>query len=274
MQPKYMHFNSSCSYTALAMLLEEKGIDTEDTDIALEIGLPWMFDKEDGYYLAGPMLQGAKWFDLFLTPRGLCLDEEIVERDRLAGYLRSNGTCMLGIKFSGNNGKHAVVFTGYDGKYHFLNPTTEKKLQPVELAMTEAELLDSADELTMVGTLREHAAEKPDLSALFENSVKMMRENCAEITEFANDAHSEEEHNEARDRLFRAFLVDGISMLELVNEYDLAIGFRRIQQNYLCFMGGHKRLPLKASISTDDLKELVERYISLCEKTAAERKPA
>ena len=33
---KYMHFNSSCSYTALAMLLEEKGISTEDTDIALE----------------------------------------------------------------------------------------------------------------------------------------------------------------------------------------------------------------------------------------------
>ncbi len=65
MQPKYMHFNSSCSYTALAMLLSDKGIDTEDTDIALEIGLPWMFDREEGYYLAGPMLQGAKWFDLF-----------------------------------------------------------------------------------------------------------------------------------------------------------------------------------------------------------------
>jgi hypothetical protein len=47
------------------MLLSDKGIDTEDTDIALEIGLPWMFDREEGYYLAGPMLQGAKWFDLF-----------------------------------------------------------------------------------------------------------------------------------------------------------------------------------------------------------------
>ena len=267
-----MHFNSSCSYAALAMLLDEKGIDTEDTDIALEIGLPWMFDREDGYYLAGPMLQGAKWFDLFLNPRGLCLVEEPVERDRLAGYLRSNGTCMLGIRLPNHDGKHAVVFNGYDGKFHFLNPTVERRGQPVELVMSEEELLDAADDFSTVGTLREHAAEKPDLSALFENSVKMMRDNCAEITEFANDSHSEEEHAEARDRLFRAFLVDGISMLELVNEYELAIGFRRIQQNYLCFMSGLKRWPLKASISTDDLKELVERYISLCEKTAAERK--
>ena len=65
-----MHFNSSCSYTALAMLLSGKGVDTEDTAIALEIGLPWLFAKEEGYFLAGAMLQGAKWFDHFLNPRG------------------------------------------------------------------------------------------------------------------------------------------------------------------------------------------------------------
>ena len=40
---KYMHFNSSCSYTALAILLEDKGIETEDVDISIEIGLPWIF---------------------------------------------------------------------------------------------------------------------------------------------------------------------------------------------------------------------------------------
>ena len=266
MQPKYMHFNSSCSYTALAMLLSEKGINTEDTEIALEIGLPWMFDKEDGYFLAGAMLQGAKWFDLFLNPRGLCLNEEIVERERLAEYLRANGTCMLGIKLPGNNGKHAVVFSGYDGKYHFLNPKHERSEQPAELTKTEEELLDSSDDYIMIGTLREHDVEKPDLSGRFENSVKVLRENCAEIEEFAKDIHSEEEYTDARDRLFRALLVDGISMLELVNEFELSIGFRQIQQNYLAFMKGSKRWPLKGTISTDELKELVERYIALCEK--------
>ena len=267
MQLKYMHFNSSCSYAALAMLLSDKGIDTEDTEIAMEIGLPWMFEKEDdGYFLAGAMLQGAKWFDLFLNPRGLCLDEEIVEKDRFAEHLRSNGACMLGIKLSGSNGKHAVVFSGYDGKFHFLNPKHEKSEQPAELIMTIEELLASADEYTMIGALHEHDSEKTDLSALFENSVRVLRENFAEIEEFANNIHSAEEYAEARDRLFRALLVDGVSMLELVNENELAAGFRKIQQDYLCFMGGTKRWPMKGAISTDDLKELVERYAALCEK--------
>ena len=266
MQPKYMNFNSSCSYTALAMLLSDKGIDTEDTEIALEIGLPWMFEKEDGYFLAGAMLQGAKWFDLFLNPRGLCLAEEVVEKDRLAEYLRSGGACMLGIKLPGNSGKHAVVFSGYDGKYHFLNPKHEKTEQPAELTMTEEELLTSVAEYIMVGTLREHVPEKPDMCGLFANSIKVLRENCAEIEEFAGNIHTDEEYSEARDRLFRALLVDGISMLELVNEFELATAFRRIQQNYLSFMGGARRWPLKGAISIDDLKELVEKYIALCEK--------
>ena len=55
-------------------------------------------------------------------------------------------------------------------------------------------------------------------------------------------------------------------MLELVNENELAAGFRKIQQDYLCFMGGAKRWPMKGAISIDDLKELVERYAVLCEK--------
>ena len=60
MNYKYMHFNSSCSYAALAMLASEYGIDTEDVNIALEMGLPWLFDKEGDYFLAGPNLQACR----------------------------------------------------------------------------------------------------------------------------------------------------------------------------------------------------------------------
>ena len=45
---KYMHFKASCSYAALANLLEMQGYDTEDTIIALEMELPKLFSKEDG----------------------------------------------------------------------------------------------------------------------------------------------------------------------------------------------------------------------------------
>ena len=60
MNYKYMHFNSSCSYATLAMMVSEYGIETEDVNIALEMGLPWLFAKEDDVFLAGPNLQGGQ----------------------------------------------------------------------------------------------------------------------------------------------------------------------------------------------------------------------
>ena len=47
---KYMTFNSSCAYAGLANMLEKKGIDVEDYEIALEMKLPFMVGRnEDGY---------------------------------------------------------------------------------------------------------------------------------------------------------------------------------------------------------------------------------
>ena len=94
-QVKYMHFHSSCSFAALAFILAEKGIMTEDTEIVMEAGLPWIFAREGDSFLAGPMLQGKKWYDLYLKPRGLCMLEEPVERERLPEYLRDHEGCML-----------------------------------------------------------------------------------------------------------------------------------------------------------------------------------
>ncbi|MBQ8161544.1 MAG: hypothetical protein IJ083_12480 [Clostridia bacterium] len=61
---KFMHFKASCSCAALAAIMEFHGMDTEDYKIALEIKLPYLFSKENGTYISGPMLQGAKWFNL------------------------------------------------------------------------------------------------------------------------------------------------------------------------------------------------------------------
>lgn len=57
---KYMHFKASCSYAALAAIIEMNGVDAEDYIIALDIKLPWIFAKEDDGYISGPMLQGGK----------------------------------------------------------------------------------------------------------------------------------------------------------------------------------------------------------------------
>ena len=96
---KYMHFKASCSYTALAAMMEYHGTDTEDYRIALEMKLPWLFAGEDGAFISGPMLQGAKWFDLWLAPRGYRMEEERVSRDKLCCEKRQLPVCPLPVQF-------------------------------------------------------------------------------------------------------------------------------------------------------------------------------
>ncbi len=46
---KYMTFNASCAYAGLANIPERFGIETEDREIALAMGLPYLFAKEGEY---------------------------------------------------------------------------------------------------------------------------------------------------------------------------------------------------------------------------------
>ena len=43
---KFMRFKASCTYTALAELLELEGLDSEVDQIAVDIGLPWIFAND------------------------------------------------------------------------------------------------------------------------------------------------------------------------------------------------------------------------------------
>ena len=265
---KYMHFNSSCSYTALAMLLEEKGIETEDTEIALEMGLPWLFAKEGDEYLAGPMLQGAKWFDLYLNPKGFCLQEEPIEKSHLPEYLKNHKPCMLGIKRTEITGKHAVVFHEYNERYHFSNPTKEGSGRPTEIVLSEEELLDSIEDTVMVGHLKEQEPQSVNLNKLREESTQVIRDNMSEIETFCTITHKPQEYDEALNKLFRALLLDGITMLELAGESALAEEFKSIQKDFMEFMRGERTGLLADTISLNKLRKLAEQYILLIENGA------
>lgn len=260
---KYMHFNSSCSYTALAMLLEDRGIDTEDTEIVMEEGLPWIFAEQDDCFCTGAMLQGKMWFDLYLNPRGLTMVEQFIEKAQLLEYLKAHRMSMLGLKLPGNNGKHAVVFTEYNGSYRFYNPVREGSKQNVEISLTEDELLQVADDSTAVGYLKEHKVITHPLNDLLKESISALHKNYNAIEEFSLSTHTENEYREAMDKLFRALLLDGITMLDLIGESELAQGFKGAQRDYMDFMRGSKTGRLADAISLDILKELVEKYALL-----------
>ena len=261
---KYMHFKASCSYAALAAIMERNGVGTEDFQIALDIKLPWLFAKEDGAYCAGPMLQGAKWFDLWLLPRGYRIVEKTVKREMLCDYLRTNKPAMFGIQTP--CGKHAVVFTEYDGAYRFLNPTRENSGEPTELTFSEEELLATVGQEPTVGVVSPTEPEPQSLTPYLRDSLCVIRENCADIEAFAAEQHASDDYPPAMNSLFRPLLLDGITMLELAGETALAQAFTTLQQQFLSFLRGTREKALRETLSLDKLHELTEQYAHLIER--------
>lgn len=265
-QVKYMHFNSACSFAALAFILAGKGIMTEDTEIVREAGLPWIFAREGDSFLAGPMLQGKKWYDLYLNPRGLCMREEPVEREKLPEYLKTHEGSMLGLRLPGHPGKHAVVMDGYDGAWRFFNPTREGSGLETEIRLDREGLMLAADPVTIVGTVVEHDRVTPERRKLAEESLAVLEDNYRAIEVFCSETHSREEYDKAMDRIFRPLLLDGITMLELIGETELAEGFRKEQRAFLTFMKGDRTGRLDETVSLNKLRRLKERYGELIER--------
>ena len=261
---KYMHFKASCSYAALASIMEIIGADTEDYKIALEIKLPWLFSKEDGAYISGPMLQGAKWFNLWLLPRGYRIVEKMIPREDICGYLCSHKPAMLGIQTP--YGKHAVVFTKYDGTYQFINPTHENSGERTELSFSEEELISLVDQETIVGFVVSTEAEPQSLAQYMYDSITVIRENCADIEAFSSEKHDPNAYFPVMNSLFRPLLLDGITMLELAGENSLAKDFTSLQQQFISFMRGPREEALQETLSLDQLHYLTEQYAHLIEQ--------
>ena len=261
---KYMHFKASCSYTALAEMMEANGIHTEDYQIALEMKLPWLFAKEDGSYHAGPMLQGAKWFNLWLIPNGYKLSEISLNCDNLCRYLQVHNLVMLGIHTP--YGKHAVVFEEYDGRYHFFNPTHEESGESPNLILGEKELLSMVDQTIVLGELHTTEPKPQDIAPYLINSVAVIRNNCDDIKAFAETKHDPAQYLSVMNTLFRPLLLDGISMLELAGETELAHDFSILQQDFMTFLRSSRTGVMGEMVSLDRLRRLSEEYIRLIEK--------
>jgi hypothetical protein len=261
---KYMHFKASCSYAALAEMMASYGIHIEDYQIAMEMKLPWLFAKEDDAYIAGPMLQGAKWFNLWLVPRGYRMVEEKINRDQLCQYLCTHKPAMLGIQTP--YGKHAVVFMDYDGKYRFMNPTHESSGECTELSFSEEELLSLVDREIVVGVVVPAEAEPQPLASNLNNSISVIRENYSDIEAYAKEKQDPDSYLSMMNVLFRPLFLDGITMLELSGETDLAQEFTSLQQQFMSFMRGPRTEEMSKTVSLSKLYDLTEAYVELIQK--------
>ena len=230
---KYMTFNSSCSYAGLANLLSFQGIETEDRAIALQICLPYLFDREDGRYLSGPMLQGEKWFNLYLRPRGFAFIERELGREEAISYLQAHFPAMFGLHVT-QASKHAVICTGIRGEeYCFLNNKHQTSPEPETFSLTEPGLFSRLDETVTVGILEKAEPVSVDLRPHMERSLDTLRSLQSDIVSFCSRQQSPAAQQQAMETLFRPILLDGVTMLELLEKERLASSLRTIRTQFM-----------------------------------------
>lgn len=257
---KYMTFNASCAYAGLANLLAFYGVDTEDYRIAQEIALPYCFAKEGGIYKAGPMLQGKRWFELYLRPRGFCFNEVRLPREQAADYLAAHPCAMVGVRME-NGQKHAVIYSKIEaGKLCFLNNKRKNSEEPEQLCLSRQELEQRLEADTAIATLGRCEAEPASLAPVLEDSLAVLRELEQELLVFCSVPQSAAALAAARDRLFRPVLLDALSVLPLAGEWALCEKLNAIQKEYLRALRQNRPVVLAQELPMELLKEALELY--------------
>lgn len=260
---KYMTFNSSCSYAGLANLLAFFGVDTEDREIALAMKLPYMFDHEDGRYQAGPMLQGEKWYNLYLRPIGYAWQERTISRAELCAALRQAGHAMFGIRIS-EKSKHAVIFSGMRGnQFVLLNNKWEHSAEPDTLLLPENELLRRTDEVVVVGHLEKRKSAPAQLTEPLRRSVIVLRALIRDMQQYCAEEKSPAELRQSMNTLFRPILLDGITMLDLLGEAALSRKLKAVQAQLLSALKQNEPIKLAQSLDLPLLTEAMTEYAAL-----------
>lgn len=262
---KYMTFNSSCSYAGVANMLEQYGVNTDDRSIAVGMKLPYLFSCEDGVYMAGPMLQSAEWFNLYLHPIGFEMVEKEIPAEQVSEYLKRQKTAMLGLRVD-ESGKHAVVYTGVqDGQLVFLNNKWEHTDGPEQVAFTAEELIRQLGPAAMIATLKAIPPKEADLTGRLLDSEAVIRKNLEEIRELSSMEEKAGVLRSKLNTLFRPLLLDGITMLHLIGEKDLALRFTEMQRLFLNALRQEPNtiINLGNCLPVDQLAAAAEEYIRL-----------
>ncbi len=265
---KYMTFHSSCSYAGVANMLERYGVDTDDRTIAMEMNLPYLFAYEDGVYMAGPMLQSADWFNLYLRHIGFEMTEREIPIAQVPEHLKQQKTAMLGLK-ADEDEKHAVVYTGVqDGELVFLNNKWEQDPAPEQLVLTEAELMERIGASAMIATLEPVTPIEVDLSNIIKKSISVMRKNLSDIQEVCGREEMVGVLRSKLNTLFRPLLLDGITMLGLLEEKELAQRFTAVQSSFLTALrqDADVVITLGNYLPVNKLAAAVEKYIQIIER--------
>lgn len=269
---KYMHFNSSCSYASIANLLYLDGIDTEDFVIALAIDLAYLLVKDGASYLAGTMLQSKEIFDIYLNPLGYELIEKNYDKDEVLKILEaSDKNYMLGVNIAQGN-KHAIIFKEHkDNRFRFINNKYDDSDEPDEFVWTAEELKKRLDEKTFLAHIEKCDVKDVDMEEPLLKSIENLGALKEDIINFSKREISKNELRESMNTLFRAALLDLVTMFLLIEEDKLMKRTKKLQKEYInVIKKGKESLVLEKEMNISGLVDVLNEWESLMKKNLKE----
>lgn len=229
---KYITFPAAGKLTALAIMLECFGHDTDDQTIALHMRAPWLFVKEDDRYLAGSSLYQPRWLDLYLTPHGFHMTEISLPKDHVPAFLRSVRTAMLPLKVTQDQ-THPVVFTGSQGgRYLFCNVKQQASSEPDNISLTTAMLKRRLTEIVSVSSLEECQPATVDFVPLLLESINNLTHYQHDVLQALKKTVTRDEFQMLSKQLFRALMQDALPMAQLGEDFDLTNELLLLNHDY------------------------------------------
>ena len=257
---KYMSFNSSCAYAALANMLLSYGVDAEDRDIALGASVPYMLacSPEEKAYETGAALQGPEWFNQYLNPIGFIFKETLCAKQEALSLLKPGS--MVGLTLTPHK-KHALVLLKKEqDTCVFLNNKWEDGPEPETLLLGEAFLLERMDNRTAVGRLER---------CLPHESLLNWDKLSVDLTAFMDREQEAETLRAAAEPLFRAPLLDGLTMMELIKNKEQTDRLKKLQGQYLKALRLNRSSRLFDFVSRPLLNEALAAYKALTSQKLA-----
>lgn len=134
--------------------------------------------------------------------------------------------------------------------------------------LTDAELLDRIGSSAMVATLEQIDPIPSNLPWYISESIPTIQKNVAEIKEVCRKPKTVGELRSMLNTLFRPLFLDGITMLELIGERDLAEEFSQVQRHFLNALrqNADAVVVLKDNIPLNVFEDAVDAYVKLISK--------
>ncbi len=266
---KYMSFNRSCSYTCLAYMLEDYDLDYTDENIAIEMKLAYLFYNEakNNEYLSGAMLQGKRWFDLFLNRHSLEFVENKYNKvNAITLIKKSVRKLMVGVNLK--TGKHAMIYCPSDMQLlRFFNPHYENDDSLDFLNFSENELLDLLDDEITIGYINHNPKIVAPEIELYVHSTEYLDKYVVDIIEFCSEIHTIKEITEVRESLFAGLLLSPIPLLEFEKENELVECLKKLQKGFISSLQQNKQTiklieyldPIELNVCANKYKDAIRK---------------